>query len=139
MTASLLPPPETYFAPTCEVISPTADIDIHNLIGRWSGERLSKPALIVIPSTQEDIVAAIQYAAANKLQLLPGAGGHKIVPINERTLYLDMRKLKDIAVDTDRQTVTFGGGVTNQEVLEACAVKRLYTSEYSNSYSKSTK
>ncbi|KAK9364947.1 hypothetical protein V1509DRAFT_634696 [Lipomyces kononenkoae] len=125
---SLNPPPEAYFAPTStEVIVPTVEDNIHDIIGRWTDERLSHPAIVVVPSNHADIIAAVKYAAANKLTLVVGAGGHKVVPINETTLYVDMRKFNHISVDSDHMSVTFGGGVSNQKLLEALYDRGLYT------------
>lgn len=126
---ALNPPPEAYFAQTsAEVIVPTEDDNIHDIIGRWTDERLSHPAIVVVPSNHADIIAAVKYAAASELTLVVGGGGHKVVPINEKTLYVDMRKFTTIAVDTDHMSVTFGGGVSNQQLLEALYDRGLYTS-----------
>ncbi|RFU29630.1 hypothetical protein B7463_g6699, partial [Scytalidium lignicola] len=131
--STLTPPPSAYFAQTsAEIIIPTAESKIHDIIHRWTDERLSNPALVVIPSNTTDITAAGKYAAENRLTLLVGGGGHKVVPINEKTLYLDMHRFKNIDVDTNNMLVTFGGGVSNQELLEALYSHGVYTT-YANS------
>lgn len=123
--------PETFFASTTNsVIIPEADTDIHQLIARWSDERLKKPALIVAPSSQYDIVAAVHYAREHHLTLVAGSGGHKVVPIDEKTLYLDMRKFKGIKVDKDIDTAEIGGAVTNFELMTALLQDGFYTSTF---------
>ncbi|KAH8809324.1 hypothetical protein F5884DRAFT_858825 [Xylogone sp. PMI_703] len=125
--------PDTYFAQTsAEIIIPKAESDIHSIIGRWSDERLSHPALVVIPSNKDDIIAALKYAASSGLTVVVGGAGHKVVPINDETLYLDMKKFTNIKIDVDDMSVTFGGGVTNNQLLEALHARNLYTA-YANS------
>lgn len=120
--------PETFFASTTNsFIIPDADTDIHKLIARWSDERLGRPAIIVTPSSQDDIIAAIRYARENSLTLVAGSGGHKVVPVGEKTLYLDMRKFKGIKVDKDNETVEIGGAVTNSELMSALLQDGYYT------------
>jgi FAD/FMN-containing dehydrogenase len=127
--SSLARSPQSYFSSTTnEIIIPTPETNIHTLIDRWSDERLSLPAIIVNPSTHDDIVAAIRYAKINNLTLVTGGGGHKVVPINEKTMYLDIRKFKEIAIGADRKTVTFGGAVTCLELMTAMYAEGLYTS-----------
>lgn len=123
--------PEAVFASTTNsILVPNEDTDIHKAIPRWSDERLKKPAIIVTPSTQDDIIAAVHYARENGLILLAGSGGHKIVPINEKTLYLDMRNFKGIKVDKDNGTVEIGGAVTNAELMMALLQNGYYTSTF---------
>lgn len=121
--------PEAFFASTTNAITiPDADTDIHKVIPRWSDERLKKPAIIVTPSTQDDIISAVHYARENGLTLLVGSGGHKVVPIDEKTLYLDMRNFKGIKVDKDNETVEIGGAVMNAELMIALLQDGYYTS-----------
>jgi FAD/FMN-containing dehydrogenase len=118
----------SHFSETCEVISPEPDADIHEVISRWSDAGVCLPALIVTPSTREDICEAIKYATAKHLTLVPGAGGHGVaVPIDDRTLYLNLRRFNHVAVDVKNGLVTFGGGATNEEVLGACINAGYYT------------
>ncbi|CRG87464.1 Cdc2-related kinase, arginine/serine-rich [Talaromyces islandicus] len=125
--------PEAFFASTTNsVIIPNADTDIHEHIARWSDERLKTPALIVIPSSQDDIVVAIDYAREHGLTLVTGSGGHKVVPIDEKTLYLDIRNFKEIRVDKDSDTTEIGGAVTNFELMTALLQDGYYTT-YANS------
>jgi FAD/FMN-containing dehydrogenase len=123
--------PKTFFEPTTNaIIIPDADTDIHKVIPRWSDERLKKPAIIVIPSSQDDIIAAVHYARENSLTLLAGSGGHKVVPIDEKTLYLDMRNFKGIKVDKDNEVTEIGGAVTNSELMIALLEDGYYTSTW---------
>ncbi|KAH8702046.1 hypothetical protein BGW36DRAFT_445658 [Talaromyces proteolyticus] len=125
--------PRSFFASTTnEIIIPTSTTDIHSVITRWSDERLQQPAIIVIPSTREDIIAAIQYARQKNLTILAGAGGHKVVPVNDKTLYLDLRKFKKIEVNREKATVEIGGAVTNLELMTELLKDGFYTT-YANS------
>jgi FAD/FMN-containing dehydrogenase len=123
--------PKPFFESTTNaIIIPDADTDIHKVISRWSDERLKKPAIIVIPSSQDDIISAIHYARENGLTLLAGSGGHKVVPVDEKTLYLDMRNFKGIKVDKDNETAEIGGAVTNSELMMALLQDGYYTSTW---------
>ncbi|KAJ6069447.1 hypothetical protein N7499_011334 [Penicillium canescens] len=119
---------ESEFPKSCGVIVPGPGTELHRVMARWSDVGLSRPALIVTPTTREDVIAAIQYATTHGLQVVPGGGGHGVaVPIHSRTLYLNMRMFNHVAVDTTNSLVTFGGGVTNEEVLDACVKEGYYT------------
>lgn len=133
----LNPYPGTYFAQTsAKLIIPSAESNANDIIHRWSDERVSKPALVVIPSENADVIAAVKYAAASGLKIVVGSGGHKVVPIDEKTLYLDMQKFKIIDVNSNQPSVSIGGGVTNQELLEALHSHGFYTSKKTSTFYK---
>ncbi|KAF2249526.1 FAD-binding domain-containing protein [Trematosphaeria pertusa] len=114
--------------PTCTVVVPTADTPIHEAIPRWSDALISLPYAIVTPSTTADITAAIAYAAANNLRIIPAAGGHaSFVPVTTQTIYLDMRSFQDVELDEVKQQVTIGGGCLAGRVMKSLAEKGWYT------------
>ncbi|KAL9624825.1 MAG: hypothetical protein Q9160_000871 [Pyrenula sp. 1 TL-2023] len=112
---------------TCEVIVPSPDSELHSIVSRWSDAGVSLPAAVVVPSSEDDIVAAVNFAAQNGFQLIPAGGGHgSFVPINNRTVYMDMKNFRSVEVDKSAGSVTFGGGATTGEVLWSCATNGLY-------------
>lgn len=115
-------------SPSSEVIFKTK-----GHLSRWSNTEVSPDgcAAIVVPSTEEDIVAVVKFAINNGLKVLPTAGKHgSFLPINERSIYLDMKNFKDIALDEEAVCVKIGGGVLGGELCSVLAEKGWYSSEY---------
>ena len=80
------------------------------------------------PKTEDDVLAAIEHAKQNSLRVVPAGGGHgNFVPIDSRTLYLDMREFKAVALDKTAGTVQIGGGATVRDVMEAICAEGYYT------------
>ncbi|KAL4880673.1 hypothetical protein BJY04DRAFT_228287 [Aspergillus karnatakaensis] len=93
---------------------------------RWSQLGVSRPAAVIIPSTEDEIISILYYAATKKLQVIPIAGAHSpFVPIAERSLVLDLRNFRDVSVK--QGSVTFGGGAHAGDVIQACAAEQCYT------------
>ncbi|KAL2832909.1 hypothetical protein BDW59DRAFT_157058 [Aspergillus cavernicola] len=104
-----------------DLVAPAQDVPV-----RWSQLGVSSPAGVVIPSSEDEIIEALESAATNKLQVIPVGGAlSPFVPINEKSLLLDMKRFKDISVRTG--SVTIGGGSTAGDVIQACAAEGCYT------------
>ncbi len=89
------------------------------------------PAAVIVPVVEEDIVSAIKFASENGYKLIPASGTHgPFVPIDERVIYLDMRKFDTVALDENAGTVTLGGGTLTGSVLLKLNERGWYTSEY---------
>ena len=124
----------TILPKTCEVLVPESDADLHSVISRWSDACVSLPAAVIVPSNEDDILAIIHFATQHGLQIIPGNGGHgSFVPITNRTIYLDMKKFKDVKVNKEEKSVSIGGGAVAGEVLRACAAEGFYTRQASPS------
>jgi FAD/FMN-containing dehydrogenase len=116
--------------PTAEVIFST-----EGQISRWSNLGISANgcAAIVVPSTEEDIISVIKFAAQSDLKVLPTGGKHgTILPIDERSIYLDLEKFDTVALDEEAGQVTIGGGVVTGRMCKALAEKGWYTSKLSS-------
>ena len=73
---------------------------------------VEKPALVVTPSTKKDGVDIINYAKAQDLKAMPACGGHSnFVPIDGKTIYVDMKKTDNTPLDKDTSTIELGGGI----------------------------
>ena len=119
-----------FFNPICEYHIPAAGSNWRRLISRWSDKNVSLPGVVVDPATESDIVAAIHYAGANDLKIVPASGGHgTFIPIDKITLYLDMRKLSKVSIDPSKDTVKIEGGASTGQVLTSCAQQGFYTRE----------
>jgi FAD/FMN-containing dehydrogenase len=114
--------------PSCTITVPSGDEDLHSILSRWSDLGVKLPAAIVVPSTEDDISAVIKFALEHNLRVIPGNGGHGVfVPIDEKTIYLDMKKFNAVTVNKDEGLVTIGGGVSTGDVLRSCAAEGCYT------------
>lgn len=117
-------------SPSSEVIFKTK-----GRLSRWSNTEVSPNgcAAIVVPSTEEDIVAVVKFATNNGFKVLPTAGKHgSYLPINEQSIYLDLNNFKDIALDTEVGCVKIGGGVLGGELCGALAEEGWYSSASRN-------
>ncbi|KAF2812075.1 FAD-binding domain-containing protein, partial [Mytilinidion resinicola] len=112
----------------CTVTIPKGDEDLHSIISRWSDLGVKLPFAVVVPSTEEDIIAVINFASQNSLHVVPGGGGHGVfVPIGEKTIYLDMKNFNSVAVNKEESSVTIGGGAVTGEIIKACVAEGCYT------------
>ncbi|CAG8417517.1 unnamed protein product [Penicillium salamii] len=98
-------------------------------ISRWSEKGIhEQPAIVIVPETEQDILAAIDYAHENALQVLPAGGGHgSFVDVGSKTLYLDLKRFNQIEVDEAARTVRVGGGVVTGDLVKALTDKGFYT------------
>jgi FAD/FMN-containing dehydrogenase len=72
------------------------------------------PAVIAQCGDPAGVAEALAYARTHGLDVAVRAGGHSVAGMstNEGGLVVDVRPMKSITVDRDRQTVTVGAGVT---------------------------
>ncbi|KAM0335127.1 hypothetical protein ACHAQA_000167 [Verticillium albo-atrum] len=113
---------------SCPLTFPNPYSPLKEVLPRWSETNIQHPALIITPQTESDIAAAISIARENGLQLLPAGGGHStFVSVTPKTLYVNLKDFKSIALLKQAGTVRFGGGVTTGELSKALAAKGYYT------------
>jgi FAD/FMN-containing dehydrogenase len=112
-----------------DIIAPNYSKPVLESVSRWSSTGIvERPALTMIPYTEEDIIKAIEYATKHDLQLLPVGGGHGfLAPITSKTLYLDLKKFNMVEVDSDNHKVNVGGGAVTAELIKACTECGFYT------------
>ena len=76
--------------------------------------QLKKPALVVRPSSSEDVVQVVRFAAAHHLPLTIRGGAHSQSgqSLNDGGLILDIKSLNRIvAIDASQETVLVEGGI----------------------------
>ncbi|KAI1756940.1 FAD-binding domain-containing protein [Xylaria castorea] len=115
---------------SCAVSTPGENDTVYSFLNkRWMTMGSSTlPAATVVPSTKEDVVAVVRYAAANGMKVLPQCGGcGGLVVTNNKTIHLDMGKFRSVNVDVESQTVTFGGGTLTKDLQPAVTEKGFYT------------
>lgn len=83
---------------------------------------LKKPALVVRPSSSEDVVQLVRFAAAHHLPLSIRGGAHSQSgqSLNDNGLILDMKSLNQVvALDTSHETVLVEGGILWGDLVNA--------------------
>lgn len=98
-----------------------------------SGELGQFPDGVAYPCCREDVIALLEYAAEQELQVIPYGGGTSVVghinpPVSERpVLTIDMSRMNQLTnLDEASQLATFGAGVVGPD-LEAQLRARGYT------------
>jgi len=88
-----------------------------------------RPSLIVRPADATDVVAAIGLARENGLELAVRSGGHSATGfgVTDGGLVIDLRDLREIAIDTREQTAWAGGGITAGDYTNAAHAYGLAT------------
>jgi FAD/FMN-containing dehydrogenase len=78
-----------------------------------------RPAAVALPQNVEDVIAAVEYAAANGLRVAPQATGHNADALGalEDVLLVDVRELQDVSIDAAARRVTVGAGVKWERVV----------------------
>ncbi|KAI1329199.1 FAD-binding domain-containing protein [Xylariaceae sp. FL0255] len=127
LTASSL---QSILPASCAISTPKEnDTPQSFLHKRWMNLGSSTlPAAVIVPSTDEDVVAVVKFAAAEGLKVIPKCGAcGGLVVTNNKTFLLDMERFRSVSIDTDAQTVTFGGGALTRDVQPAVTETGFYT------------
>jgi FAD/FMN-containing dehydrogenase len=87
----------------------------------WNGMVARVPALVIQPTSADDVAAAVGFARDHGLLLSIKGGGHNIAgtSIAEGGLTLDMSRMREITVDPDARLAHVGPGCLLQEVDRA--------------------
>jgi FAD/FMN-containing dehydrogenase len=80
-----------------------------------------RPALIIRARDAQDVVAALDFARSDGLEVSVRGGGHNVAgrAVTNGGVMIDLAEMKNIAVDPERRTATAEGGVTWNELNEA--------------------
>lgn len=115
---------------TCPFSIPDPKASATELLSRWSDTFVeSPPAIIITPSTEEDVVSAVNFARLNNLTVIPTGGRHgSAIPIHSKVLYLDLKNLKSIQLDKQKAQVHFGGGVLTGDLIRTLFQEGFFTS-----------
>ena len=95
------------------VIEPGDDgFEEHRRVYNFMHDR--HPAVIVRATSTADVVAAVDYARSNNLDLAVRGGGHSVPGFGtcDDGLVLDLSLIDNVFVDPDRRTARAGGGAT---------------------------
>jgi hypothetical protein len=80
----------------------------------WNGSIDRKPALIARCTGPADVIAAVNFARANRLLVSVRGGGHNVTgnAVCDGGLMIDLSPMKGVRVDPPRRTVRAQAGVT---------------------------
>ena len=95
----------------------------------WNGMIDKRPALIVRPSNNNDVIAALRFARTSELIISVRGGGHNVAghATNDDGIVIDLSDMKRITVDPAMRTARAEGGVTWLELDKATQVYGLAT------------
>jgi FAD/FMN-containing dehydrogenase len=87
----------------------------------WNAMVTRTPALVVQPTSADDVAASVRFAADHGLLLSVKGGGHNIAgtAIAEGGLTLDMSRMRDVVVDSAARLAQVGPGCLLQDVDRA--------------------
>ena len=96
---------------TGEIIEPgSSDYDDARRV--WNAVFDRRPALIVRPSSVDDVVAAVRFGREHGLEIAVRGGGHSALgySTSEGGLVIDLRRMNAVTIDPERRRARTGGG-----------------------------
>ncbi|WP_129668769.1 FAD-binding oxidoreductase [Phytoactinopolyspora endophytica] len=95
----------------------------------WNATVAKTPALVVQPTSADDVAAVVRFASEHGLLLSVKGGGHNIAgtAIAEDGLTLDMSRMRDVTVDPAGRLAHVGPGCLLQDVDRATQAHGLAT------------
>jgi FAD/FMN-containing dehydrogenase len=89
-------------------------------VWNWMVDR--RPTAVVRARSEDDVVAAVRFAAANEILLAVRGGGHSVAGQGtcDDGLVLDLGGLNKVEVDAEANRVVVGGGALLRDVDRAC-------------------
>ncbi|MDR6123547.1 FAD/FMN-containing dehydrogenase [Bacillus sp. SLBN-46] len=80
----------------------------------WNTAVDKKPAAIVVCESEEDVIAAVQFAKENQLSISIRGGGHHVggFAVCDGGLMIDLSQMRKVIVDESKQVAIVEGGAT---------------------------
>ncbi|KAL8303087.1 hypothetical protein RB600_006807 [Gaeumannomyces tritici] len=89
---------------------------------RWSNLSPPKFNAVVVPGSQEDVVATIKFANERKLPFLATNTAHGTITTlgkMDHGIEIDIQSLNSVEIATDGKTARVGGGIRSKELIDA--------------------
>jgi FAD/FMN-containing dehydrogenase len=101
------------------------DADYNEARTIWNGTIDKRPGLIVRSASVDDVIAAVDFARAEKMPISVRGGGHHVAgsSLNNGGLVIDLSQMRGAAVDLAAQTATAQGGAQLQDLDSATLAK----------------
>ncbi|KAF9240326.1 CAZyme family AA7 [Penicillium roqueforti] len=98
-----------------------------DVLVRWSNTGMKYAGVVIQPIDTLDISIALSWAQQYDVDLAVKGGGHSTAGTSSSDggLVIDLSRMNQVTVDTERKTITAQGGATWKEVDEAGAVHSL--------------
>ena len=82
-----------------------------------------RPDAVLVPRTEEDVVAAVAWARTEGQQVAVRSGGHSWIgaSVRDSGLLLDMSSFDQVSIDGSTRTARIGPAVTSARLVEALA------------------
>ncbi|SNT64623.1 FAD/FMN-containing dehydrogenase [Asanoa hainanensis] len=100
------------------VLAP-GDDDYAEETATWNQAQVERPAVVVGATNVADVQAAVRFAGVNDLPVATVATGHGAVVASDGAVMVNIRRLRDIVVDTPSRSATIGGAVTAKSLIDA--------------------
>ncbi|KAL4926676.1 FAD-binding oxidoreductase [Aspergillus undulatus] len=90
---------------------------------RWSDTGRKEAGVVVQPTDVPDIITALKWSQTNNIDMAVKAGGHSVSGTSSSAggLVIDLSRMNSVSVNTEKKTVTVGGGAVWKDVDEAAA------------------
>src|SRR4051794_15514821 len=83
----------------------------------WNHSIDKHPALVVRPTSTEDVVRAVRFARSEGLPIAVRGGAHSVAGFStcDDGIVIDLARLNSVSVDVERRRVVAGGGTKWKE------------------------
>jgi alkyldihydroxyacetonephosphate synthase len=116
-----------------------------DLVRLRAGRLAGAPDAVVLPGSAEEFARVLELSAREGIAVVPFGGGTSVVggvePLRqgfERLISLDLRRLREVEVDTRSMTAGLGAGLRGPEAEEALAAHGVTLGHHPQSFEQAT-